>query len=170
MKIFRVENIHWSGGLIRSYVILRSAKVDNDSIVIPPSLHLLKLAKHGISENSIKAAASDLKLFFQTLERFNVSWKDITDNQMSGYLENILQSESRLSVISIERHISTLRKFYYDAERNGLLTSTKHFTFDYYRQEPVKDQSHPSDLLIDISAQVAAVERNTRQVSGVSVT
>ncbi|MNV73119.1 hypothetical protein D3C71_1662510 [compost metagenome] len=29
---------------------------------------------------------------------------------------------------------------------------------------------HPSDLLIDISAQVAAVERNTRQVSSVSVT
>jgi site-specific recombinase XerD len=141
MKIFRVEHIRWSGGLIRSYVILKSAKIENDSIVIPPSLHLLNLAKRGISDNSIKAASNDLKLFFQTLERFNVSWDQITDSQMSGYLENILQSEHRLSQTSIERHISTLRRFYDDAENNGLLKSCNHFTFYYHEQEPIKDQN-----------------------------
>ncbi|WP_408600526.1 tyrosine-type recombinase/integrase [Pseudomonas sp. PLMAX] len=137
MLVRRVNGIKWAGGDLDSYAILDSEVVSENSVFVVPTLHLIELAKRGQSLHTIRACAVDLKLFFQTLRRFGVDWADLTDNQMSGYLENILQTENGLRDRSIERHISNLKGLYETAFRNGLLSVEKQFTFNY-----VKSQKH----------------------------
>ncbi|WP_191624322.1 tyrosine-type recombinase/integrase [Pseudomonas fluorescens] len=135
-----MTGIQWAGGSLDSYAILESGVLDNQSVVVPPTLYLLDLAKRGRSGHTIKANADDLKLLFETLKRFDIDWKDLTDNQMSGYLENILQNEHHLSNESVERHISTSKSFYKTSFKNGLLSVEKNFTFNYVRSHNLRYQ------------------------------
>jgi site-specific recombinase XerD len=140
MRIQKVTNIEWQGGRIHSYTVLKSGPLDNDSIIVPPSLYLLRMAKSGACDNTCNASAKDLKLYFETLSDFGIDWRDVTDNQMSGYLEKILQSKRDLCAKSVRRHVATLRSFYKSSEDCGLINDPVDYTFDYY---PLPKKNNP---------------------------
>lgn len=131
MRIRYVENIAWSGGAISTYAILQDGPLEADSIVPAPSLFLTHLAQKGRFKNSLKAAADDLKSFFQALSDHGQDWRNLSDTDMSGYLYSHLAMHRKFVDESIQRHISTLRSFYTFAWQTGLLNSPPKFSYTY---------------------------------------
>lgn len=126
-----VEGISWSGGALSSFVVLEDGPLLENSIVTPPTLYLLELAKTGKSFNTSKAVADDLKSYFQTLKEYSVDWRFITDNEMSGYLQKILFVSRSLSSESIGRHTSSIKGMYAFAADHGLLEQEPALSFNY---------------------------------------
>lgn len=131
MRIQLVKGIQWAGGVMNSYVILKDGPLENDSIVLEPSLFLLKVAKKTLSLETVRAKAYDLKKYFESLEVSNRDWRDVTDNLMSGYIESTLQQELKLKKKSIDRHCSTLKGFYDFATEYGITENYFNFTFNF---------------------------------------
>lgn len=131
MRIRYVENIAWSGGALSTYAILKDGPLEADSIVPAPSLFLTHLAQKGHFKNSLKAAADDLKSFFQALSDHDQDWRNLSDTDMSGYLYSHLAIQREFKDESIQRHISTLRAFYSFAWQTGLLISPPKFSYTY---------------------------------------
>lgn len=144
LRILKVTDIAWAGGPLDTYAIINSGPLNADSIVLPPSLYLLSQAKLGAGQNSRRAEANDLKTFFEALARSNRNWLEITDEQMSNYLKNNLQTELQLRKPSIKRHISTLKKTYRFAYTNGLTPNPLEYTYHYVEQAEVKRQGQSS--------------------------
>lgn len=131
MRIQLVRGIRWVGGELATYGILRDCPLDHDSIVIEPTLYLIEKAKHVESMNTLKSTASDLKFFFEALERAERDWRDITDNDMSGYIESSLIRGRNLSKESITRNTTSIAGFYSFSTNFGLTDKHFHFTFSY---------------------------------------
>jgi site-specific recombinase XerD len=131
MRICPVTNITWSGGPLTTYAVLDDGPLVENSIVAAPSLYLIFLAKEGKSLRSLKAAADDMKAFFQTLRDHNQDWRMLTDRDMSGYLYGHLKVEKKLCDKTIDRHISTIRGLYRFGRNSGLLPKPKKYTYNY---------------------------------------
>ncbi len=63
----------------------------------------------GLSENSVNAYESDLKLFFDWIKSKNIKTEDITKEDIIAYLEYMNKVYSRFSVL---RKITAIRVFY----------------------------------------------------------
>lgn len=131
MRTQLVEGIRWSGGNLSTYAILRDGPLDQDSIVAEPTLYLIEKAKHVESLHSLRATASDLKFYFEALEKAGRDWRDITDNDMSGYIESSLIQGRKLTKVSIIRNASSLGGFYSFTTEFGLTDQHFSFTFSY---------------------------------------
>ena len=66
--------------------------------------------EHGVSRNTVSSYSRDLNKLSLFLEKENLSWESIADDDLSKFISNL--SESGLSVRSIARIISTLKSFY----------------------------------------------------------
>lgn len=114
------------------YCIIDSKKIP----ILAPSLFLFDLAKQGQSFNTNKAYASDLKSFFTILSTskgsdgaVGLSFIDVTDEQMSGYINGYLLRQNGLAVSSIERHIATLNAFYNFSYEHGFVERKLNYSF-----------------------------------------
>jgi site-specific recombinase XerD len=135
MRVKKVTGIPWVGGHTDGYVIVEDGPLHDQSIVCPPSLFLLHLARHRKSLKSIRSRAEDLKPFFEALAERELDWRDITDSQMSGYLETTLHAGKGLSDKSIQRHSSSLRGMYGFTTDSGLSDKAFDFSFTYVRKD-----------------------------------
>jgi site-specific recombinase XerD len=142
MHIQLVKGIQSAGGVLDSYVLLKDGELENDSIVLEPSLYLLKVAKETLSLETVRANANDLKTFFESLEASNRDWRDITDNLMSGYIESTLQLKLGLKKTSIDRHCCSFKGFYNFATDYGLTEKHFEFTFNYKTESGSPTQSN----------------------------
>lgn len=140
MKKILVENIDWSGGPIKSYTIVTEGRISDESIVVAPSLHLLEKSKEGVSLPTLRSMASDLCAYFQTLSDYSIDWRQVTDDQMSGYLYKILFIRKKLCRLSIERAISSIRGFYFTAEQIGILDRQVNLSYDYSEAAELRRQ------------------------------
>ncbi|WP_177327783.1 tyrosine-type recombinase/integrase [Pseudomonas tussilaginis] len=131
MRIHYVEGISWSGGSINTYVILKNGPLLEDSIVSAPTVFLISLAQRGLLKNSIKAAADDLKGFFQALSDHGQDWRELTDRDMSGYLYGHLLKARALEEKSILRHKTTIKMFYQHSWELGFLDAPPNFSYTY---------------------------------------
>jgi len=150
VRIRYVENIAWSGGAISTYVILKDGPLEADSIVPAPSLFLTHRAQKGDFKNSLKAAADDLKSFFQALSDHDQDWRNLSDTDMSGYLYSHLAMQRQFVDKSIQRHISTLRSFYTFAWETGLLISPPKFSYTYRTTELKKQGDAKKKVNFDL--------------------
>lgn len=141
MKVKYVEGIGWSGGEIDTYAILRDGPLTEESIVAPPSLFLIHLAQAGQQKNSIRSSAYDLCSFFDALHKHGQDWRQLTDSDMSGYLYGHLWEAKSCTESSIERHISTIKRFYDHAWDVGMLESPPSFSYAY-RSDNQKTQGN----------------------------
>lgn len=131
MRIRYVEGISWSGGTFNTYVVLKDGPFTEESIVSAPTVFLLSLAQRGLLQNTIKAAADDLKGFFQALSDHGQDWRELTDSDMSGYLYGHLLKSRSLTENSIVRHKTTIKMFYQHSWNVGFLDTPPTFSYTY---------------------------------------
>ncbi|WP_352283570.1 site-specific integrase [Pseudoalteromonas sp. Q18-MNA-CIBAN-0097] len=118
-KKIKVTGIQSPIGLIDTYFIVRDDIPfgTNEHFQIPASLYLLLGSVSGDKLSTQKHRASDLVIFFNTLEFPNsqrqhpLDWKLLTDNDRAGYL-GFLRTQRGNSVSTIIRAISSIRSFY----------------------------------------------------------
>ncbi|WP_159814874.1 tyrosine-type recombinase/integrase [Pseudomonas sp. 18058] len=132
MRLQEVENIDWAGGVLGAYVLLKDGQLEQDSIILAPSLYLLQVARQSPGKLTVRAAGYDLKKYFEALAQSGRRWQDITDGMMSGYLESTLHHDLGLSEKSIQRHCANLNGFYKFAESRGLISHACDFSFLYH--------------------------------------
>ena len=150
----KIDNISWAGGNISSYVLEK----DNNPI-FAPTMFLLNLAKEGYSLVTLKGYSSRLKIFFELIlqnEMANaglINWQSMTDNAMSGYLQNHLVSSRKLVESSVDSHISALNSFYSFAWEYGLLIEKPVFSSSYQPDQTLEKES-TSKLNLYISEDV----------------
>lgn len=131
MRVQLVRGVRWKGGLIDTYAVLQDGALENESIVVLPTLCLLEAAKHCSSLHTLRAMAVDLKFFFGALQVSGRGWEDMTDDLMSGYLESTLLVSRGLSRASITRAASHLGQCYDFATSFGLTSKSFSFSFSY---------------------------------------
>lgn len=127
-----VENFRYGSRFIDFYSI-----VDDDGIpIFAPSMFLFNLALSGLSKNTIRSYASDLTTFFSILagdagvaNNIGRDYREITDAQMTTYIDWYLLKEKCLSAITVERHKTTISKFYKFAFNHGLIPKRMTFSF-----------------------------------------
>jgi len=66
--------------------------------------------ERGVSQNTVSSYSRDLNKLSLFLEKENLSWESIADDDLSKFISNL--SESGLSVRSIARIISTVKSFF----------------------------------------------------------
>lgn len=131
MRTQLVRGVRWVGGELATYAILRDGPLDHGSIVTEPTLYLIEKAKHIESMHSLRATASDLKFFFEALDQAGRDWRDLTDNDLSAYIENSLIIDRGLERPSIIRNTTSIAGFYSFATDFGLTDKYFSFTFSY---------------------------------------
>ncbi|MCK1791684.1 tyrosine-type recombinase/integrase [Pseudomonas violetae] len=130
MHLEKVPGINWQGRQITAVMILRDGPLSNESVVFPPTLHLLHLAKIA-SINTQMAIGADLKRLFESLEVAGVPWDQLSDDQMSGYIERTLLAEYNLSKRSIARHCSSIQGMYSQLSQSGFTDKNFKYSFNY---------------------------------------
>jgi site-specific recombinase XerD len=143
MRILKVDKVEFSGTHLETYVVLEDGPLGDDSVVLAPSLFLLDQAQAGRSVNTLKAKADDLKSLFQAISAHSQDWTQLTDQDMSGYLQGYLKQDRDLSDEAVERHISTVKSFYSFAWDSGLLLEPKPYKY-YYRSSKINKQGQGS--------------------------
>lgn len=135
MKKILVKGVNWSGGMIDTFIIVNDGALNDQSIVVAPSLHLLEKAKAGAKKKTQQSAASDLCSYFEDLHAKEIDWRYVTDTEISSYLGKTLQQERNLSEVSIERNIASIKDFYKTVAEIGIL-DTEIFLSYKYSSEP----------------------------------
>lgn len=133
MQVSVVPGVRWQGRKINAVMIVRDGPLSNDSVVFVPTFHLLQLAK-SVPEITLKAIASDLKRYFESLEIAHLPWDEVTDDQMSGYIETTLIKKYQLSERSISRHCSSIKGMYTKVSEIGLTDKFFDYSFRYYNE------------------------------------
>lgn len=139
MRIEAVEGVKWQEREITVVMILRDGPLSNESVVFVPTFHLLQLAKYSPT-NTLLAVASDLKSYFEALEEGCRKWDEISDDEMSGYIETTLLGKLQLSKRSIVRHCSSLKGLYTQLSKTGFTDKYFDFTYRYYDKDGVEEQ------------------------------
>ena len=107
---------------------------NNGVPLFEPSMFLFKEAIKGAPENTTRAYANDLKLFFSMLNHslggFG-NYKSITDAQMNGYLNGFLNQKKCLKPATITRHIASINRFYIFCYENGFTNRKPCFSYSY---------------------------------------
>ena len=127
LKLVKVDNVNSEIGDLRCYVIAD----DTDKPLLIPSLFLLSLSYAGRSINTVQTYGSHLLSFFKMLEKSSISYREITDRQMSGYLAGNLHQSRGLSHSSVQNHIAAIESFYNFCFELGIVLPKKSFTFNY---------------------------------------
>ena len=135
MEIRWVKNIQWSGTELSTYALLLDCGMSTMSIVPAPSLFLLSQAQSGRDEDTLRAAAQDLKSLFGYLANINKDWRCLSDGEMTGYIHFQLIGAKDLKGISIDRHISSLKGFYDFGWESGMLSGPVDFSYSYKKNE-----------------------------------
>lgn len=140
MRVAKVEGVKWNGREVNAVMILRDGPLTNESVVFVPTYYLLHLAK-AAPLNTLLATASDLNFYFEALEISGRQWDEITDDQMSGYLESTLASTYKLSEKSITRHRASIDGMYTHLSKSGFTERYFDFSFRYYRVDGVEQNA-----------------------------
>jgi len=140
MKKISVSNVNWSGGMVDAYLIVIDGVLCEEAIVIAPTLHLLEIAKNGVSKNTQKNVASDLCAYFENLQAKGIDWRLVNDNEVSSYLGKTLRLSKGLSDQSIKRNISSIKGFYKTAVDIGILESEIYLSYNYSAAPSLKHQ------------------------------
>ncbi len=136
-KKIKVTGIQSSIGSIDTYFVVRDDIPfgTEGHFHVSASLYLLLGSANGAKLSTQKVRASDLVLFFNTLEFPNnprqapLDWKLLTDNDLAGYL-GYLRAERKNGESTILRAISSLRPFYLFA-RDTLPILYSHKTYSF---------------------------------------
>jgi site-specific recombinase XerD len=139
MQLETVPGINWQGRQITTVMILKDGPLSNDSVVLVPTFYLLHLAKTA-PINSLKAVASDLKRYFESLETGGRLWEDVSDDQMSGYIETTLLNKHKLSKRSITRHCIHIRGMYTHLSTSGFTDKFFDHSFRYLDENSFEEQ------------------------------
>jgi integrase len=118
--------------------------VNHDGVpIFAPSMFLFEQAKKGLKPKSTRAYSFDLSKFFSALEQTESNvvgilgrdFRDVSDLQMTGYLDGVLKRQLGLKDITIERHIVALSSFYEFSYRYGLISKRLKFSFKYGEED-----------------------------------
>ena len=139
MQLETVLGINWQGRQITTVMILKDGPLSNDSVVLVPTFYLLHLAKTA-PINSLKAVASDLKRYFESLETGGRLWEDVSDDQMSGYIETTLLNKHKLSKRSITRHCIHIKGMYTHLSTSGFTDKFFDHSFRYLDENSFEEQ------------------------------
>lgn len=145
MKVRKVKEIQWSGVDLTSWSILREGALSASSLVAAPSLYLLTRAQASKEDNSQKANAEDLHTFFEYLEKNNLDWRYLREQNITNYIHQELMFRRCIAEKNIERHISTLRGFYTFGWESGFLSTAPNFSYNYKKRKN-KEQERNSNL------------------------
>lgn len=139
-----VTNIQFGGRKLSSIAFLKS---DTGDIFWEPTLFLLSRAQKGLSPATLDANAQDLTSFLNVVltSSGNIDWKNISDEQMTAYIQKYLFEKKGLAEKSITRHIDTLKSYYEWAYRIQLIDRPKMFSWGY-------DSGIARDTNIDIGS------------------
>jgi site-specific recombinase XerD len=135
MKVRKVDQIEWSGIGLSSWTVTKPGPLTETSIILAPTLYLLSRAQIGKEDNSQKANAEDIRAFFEYLERKNLDWRNLYDEEITRYIHEDLILAKRVGESTIERHISTLKGFFQFGWKSGLMDSPPNFTYNYKKQK-----------------------------------
>lgn len=141
MLIETVSRINWQGRQITAIMILQDGSLTNESVVFVPTFYLLHLAKTA-PINSLKAVASDLKRYFESLKIGGRRWDEISDDQMSGYIETILLNKYKLSKRSITRHCTHINGMYTHLSKSGFTDKFFDYSFRYLDENGFEEQGN----------------------------
>lgn len=145
-KKIKVTGIRSSIGIIDTYFVVRDDMPfgTEEHFHVPASLYLLLGSASGEKLSTQKDRASDLVLFFNTLEFPNdpkqlpLDWKLLTDNDRAGYL-GYLRTERENCDSTILRAISSIRPFYLFARDTfPILDSHRTYSFPYPKYRSCK--------------------------------
>ena len=137
-EVQKVTNYQYAHRTLNFYCI-----VDDSGIpIFAPSMFLFHLAKKGKSSRTVRGYAFDLEKFFTVLEEskladggFGIDYREVSDKQMSGYLNGYLKQICQLKDKTIDRHIAALSGFYKYTYKQGLLSEKTNYTFTYGEEE-----------------------------------
>jgi site-specific recombinase XerD len=130
MQIEKVPGINWQGRKIIAAMILQDGPLTAESVVVAPTLYLLHLAKSA-PLNTLMATGSDLKRLFEALKIAGRQWDEISDDQMSGYIESTLLTQYKLSRETIARHCSSINGMYKHLSKSGFTDKYFEYSFRY---------------------------------------
>lgn len=145
-KKLKVTGIQSAIGVIDTYFIVRDDIPFGieEHFHVPASLYLLLGSASGAKLSTQKVRASDLVLFFNTLEFPNnprlppLDWKLLTDDDRAGYL-GYLRAERENSTSTILRAISSIRPFYlFSRDTFPILDSHRTYSFPYSKYQTHK--------------------------------
>ncbi|MFK8399866.1 tyrosine-type recombinase/integrase [Pseudomonas sp. BGr12] len=139
MKVERVPGVKWQNREITIPMVLRDGPLSNDSVVFAPTLYLIHLSKTA-PLNTLRATAADLKRYFEALEASGRNWEDITENEMSGYIESTLIADLKLSKRSIVRHCASIAGMYSYMSESGITEKYFNYKFRYYDENGHEEQ------------------------------
>ncbi|MDP9523600.1 tyrosine-type recombinase/integrase [Pseudomonas putida] len=147
MRVERATQVDTGRNKVTSYVILQNGPLENDSIVLIPSLYLAHLSRKFCPDRTQNAIAHDLKKYFSALQDAERSWDEITDDQMSAYIENTLIAELDLQKKSVQRNCASLKGLYSYAYDQGLTSTYPNYSFTYYDKNFNLEQGQGSTKL-----------------------
>jgi integrase len=129
-----VEDINYGGRRIASSALLNS----DGSIFWEPTLFLLHRVQNGLKPSSAESYAQDLVTYLNVVDTSSgdLNWKDVTDQQMTAYIQTYLQGNRKAKQKSITRHIATLQSLYNWAWDVKMLDQPPAFTFGFDHQIP----------------------------------
>lgn len=167
MKVKYIEGIGWSGGPLNTFAVLEDGPLNEQSIVPAPTLYLIHLAQEGQLPNSIRSAAHDLRSFFEAARAHGQDWRQLTNEDMSGYLYGHLKQARSCTDKSIKRHISTLKLFYAHAWQIGMLNAPASFTYNYIPDEQKKQGDAKKKVNFDLFSKYVEKEIFNRLLSNI---
>ncbi|MGI9838792.1 hypothetical protein [Vibrio parahaemolyticus] len=147
-KKIKVTGIKSAIGVIDTYFVVRDDIPfgAHEHFNVPASLYLLLGSANGEKLSTQKDRASDLVVFFNTLEfpkepkQPPLDWRLLTDNDRAGYL-GFLRAKRNNSESTIFRAISTIRPFYIFARDTfPILDSHRGYNFPHPRYHSIKSQ------------------------------
>ena len=150
LRKITVTNINYGGRKLFSVALIRC---DTGAICWEPTLFLAYRAKSSLSLATLEAYSQDLILFFNVVltSSGELDWRDISDEQMTAYIQIYLCDKKRLSEKSITRHVETLKGFFNWAYKVRLLKIPKVFTWGY-------DDGTPQNAAVDIGSKYVSRE------------
>lgn len=140
MRVEKVSGVEWQGRKITTAMIVEDGPLTDESVVFIPTFHLLHLAKTA-PLNTLLATASDLKRFFEALAAAGKQWDEVTDDEMSGYLETTLSNHYELSEKSITRHRCSIAGMYAHLSESGITDKYFDYSFRYYNPHGIEQHT-----------------------------